>query len=112
MKNEYSPHSMASSSTLAVLPMDGELSLSDSHTTKSSCSCPSERSALTPLSEGSDEAYFHLEQQLGGRKRAYEDDDEEDEGQSRYSHGAPFADNVSLLADYSALPFSKVLCAS
>lgn len=110
MNPSLSPASMASSSTLTGTPTDGEPSLSDSHTANSSCTLPSDRSALTPLSDDSEEMMFSLNRSNTSRKRPFEDD--EDGDHLRFPLSGPFADNMSALADYSATPYSKLLCAS
>ncbi|KEF59828.1 uncharacterized protein A1O9_04676 [Exophiala aquamarina CBS 119918] len=104
MKTEFSP-----ANTLAGTPTEAELSLSDSQTVKSSCTFSTEQSVMTPLSEASDEALFNLDHHTESRKRPYEDEDEED--QLRFHHNAPFTDSISTLADLSATPWSKLLCA-
>lgn len=104
MKAEFSP-----ASTLTGTPTEAELSLSDSQTAKSSCTFSTEQSTLTPLSEASDEALFNLDHHMVDRKRPYEDDEEED--QLRYHHGAPFTDSGSTLAELSSTPWAKILCA-
>jgi len=107
----FSPESMASSRTPAETSTDPEVRFSDSHTTKSSCTLSSDRSALTPLSDGSDDIMFSsLDRDNNSRKRMFEDDDRGEH--LRFPLAGPFTDNVSSLHDFSAIPYSKLLCAS
>ena len=101
---EYSP-------TLNGTPTEAEINLSDSHTAKSSCTLSSDRSALTPLSEGSDEILFNLDHHTVSRKRAYDEDDGGEE-HLRFHPPGPFGDGVPSFAAFSAMPCSKLLCAS
>ncbi|KIW32863.1 uncharacterized protein PV07_04377 [Cladophialophora immunda] len=109
--SRYSPASLVSSSTLAGTPTEVEVSLCDSRTAKSSCTVSSDRSALTPLSEGSDDIMFSsLDREGTGRKRPFEDDGEGEH--MRFPLPGPFTDSMTSLVDFSATPYSKLLCAS
>lgn len=106
----FSPASMASSSTLTGTATDAEPSLSDGLTTKSSCTLPSDRSALTPLSEDSEDMMFSLDRSTESRKRPFEDD--VDDVHLRFPLSGPFTDSMPPIGDFSAVPYSKLLCAS
>ncbi len=111
LDSRFSPPSMVLSHILAENPGDVELSLSDGRTTKSSCTVSSDRSALTPLSEDSDDVMFSsLDRDTARRKRAFEDDDEGEH--IRFSLSGPFTGSLASLTDFSAMPYSKPLCAS
>ncbi|KAJ9606962.1 hypothetical protein H2200_008973 [Cladophialophora chaetospira] len=108
MNSRFSPASLISSSTIAETTTDIEPNLSESRTAKSSSS---DRSALTPLSEASDDVLFSsLDRDTFSRKRPFEDDDEGDH--MRFALTGPFTDSISSLADFSALHYSKLVCAS
>ncbi|KAL2396933.1 hypothetical protein ABEF93_004956 [Exophiala dermatitidis] len=114
MENEYSPASMASSSTLTETSTEADLNPSETLSKKSSCTFSPDRSVSTPRSESSEDMLFNLD---GGhhhhtltRKRAYEDDD--GDAHLHFHLPAPFTDSVSSLSDFSTMPYSKLLCAS
>lgn len=100
---------MVSPRVLTDAGTDTELSLSDSRTTKSSCTMSSDRSALTPLSEDSDECMFSSLDR-GDRKRVF--DDEEEDEHMRFPLPAPFTDSLAPFTSVSAMPYSKLVCAS
>jgi meiosis-specific transcription factor NDT80 len=107
----YSPSSMESTSTLADALTEAELNLSEVHTVKSSRTLSTDSSALTPLSEDSDEIMFgSLDRDSGSRKRPFEDEAEEE--QLRFSLSGPFTDSISSINNFSTHPYSKLLCAS
>lgn len=110
----YTPTQTASPSDLITGLAEADLVLSDSHTAKSSCTFSSEQSALTPLSDASDDILFNMDHTDAGRKRSYEeeDDDAEKEDYLRYQPGAQFTDNTGALTDLSLMSYSKLLCAS
>ncbi|KIX02370.1 uncharacterized protein Z518_08311 [Rhinocladiella mackenziei CBS 650.93] len=93
-KAGFSPASLASSSTLTGTPTEVDLS---------------EQSVLTPLSEGGEEALLYVDRHNTNRKRSYEDDEDE---QLRVHHPAPFTDSMTSLSAFSAMRYSKLLCAS
>ncbi|KAK5559336.1 hypothetical protein LTR46_002378 [Exophiala xenobiotica] len=112
MESDFSPVSMASSSTLAGTPTEGVYKFGDSRPTKSTCTISTAQSPLTPLSEGSvdEDMMFPFGRPVMGRKRSYDDDTDEDH--LRFHLPGPFTDSTSSVADYSATPYSKLLCAS
>lgn len=109
VNSAFSPASMASSSTLTGSPTETKPNLADFCAGKS-CTLAADQSALTPLSEGSEDLVLSFERPSKSRKRRYEDEGEEDH--LRYHLASPFTDSIPSMADFSALPYSKLLCAS
>ncbi|EXJ81006.1 hypothetical protein A1O3_07294 [Capronia epimyces CBS 606.96] len=112
VKTKRSRTSVASSSIMTGSPQEVELHLSDTLSKKSSCTFSSDQSVSTPLSESSEDLVFSFDRHHHNltRKRAYEDDDGDDH--LRFNLPVPFTDSVSSLNDFSATPYSKLLCAS
>lgn len=110
--SDFSPMSMASSSTLTGTPTEAEMNFSDAQASKSCCTLSSSQSPLTPVSEGSadEDMMFGFGCHDMSRKRPYEEDG--DEEHLRYHLAGPFSDSTSSLTDLSATPYSKLLCAS
>ncbi|KIW66567.1 hypothetical protein, variant 1 [Phialophora macrospora] len=109
--SRFSPGSVVSAATLGKTTTDVELNLSDLHTRKSSFTLSSDTSALTPLSEGSDDVMFSsLNRRSVSRKRPF-DSDEEGE-YLRFPLPEPYADSLPSLPDFSTMAYSKLLCAS
>ena len=110
IKAEYSSPSLASPSTLNGTPTEAEINISGPHTVKSPCTLSPNPSAMTPLSEGSEEILFSFDLNTVNRKRQYEDEGEEEH--LRFHPPGPFSESISCLADFSAISCSKLLCAS
>ena len=106
-----SPTSMVSANILVDTTPDAEPSLSLCRTARSSGTLSSETSAFTPLSDSSDDILFSsLDRDNASRKRSF--DNNEDGEHLRFPLAGPFAENISSLANFSAIPSSKLLCAS
>jgi len=106
----FSPSSLASCSTLTGTPVKSELSLTGSHTPESSGTLSPEESALTPLSEESTDMFWNSEHRRMSLKRSHEGED--DDEHIRYHLPGPFTEGMSSMGEYSAMPYSKLLCAS
>ncbi|EXJ58101.1 hypothetical protein A1O7_05525 [Cladophialophora yegresii CBS 114405] len=109
--SRFSPASVVSATTQDCTTTDAELNISDSHTRKSSFTLSSDTSALTPVSEGSDDVMFSsLDRRSISRKRPLETDEEGD--YLRYPLREPYTDALPSLPDFSTMAYSKLLCAS
>jgi len=113
LASQNSPSSPASSTNLSGSPgIDAEFPLSDSPTVKSSSTYSEDQSALTPLSDGLDDAFFGPDRRLVSMKRSFED--ESAEAESLFSQHPTFGDSLASSSTFDSMlmPRSKVLCAS
>ena len=109
-RSDYSPDSVASSTTLTGTPTDAGFELPDAQSGKLVASYIPHRQLLTPLSATADDGMFNNNRSLLGRKRRYEDDVTESERSFHTSAG--FLDNLSSTTfDFTSLPCPKTLCA-